>query len=254
MSLLAELQRSFCDALRTADAPDGALLEMLQDDDLALQRFQVYRNNFIVLNGDALADMFPVVKRLVGDEAFRMLATAYVRQHPPRDRTLLLYGDLFAGFLQTIPELSGLPYLSDVARLEFAWTAAYHAEDALPLQPDQLQNLSEEAFARLPLRPHPSLQLLASDFPIQRIWSVNQTDDQDELISLDEGACWLIVVRPDNEVQVRVVQEGEFEFVKRLHASATIGEAFEAANQMDPQFDLGQFFARHLFDGTFSAM
>ncbi|MCG7960039.1 MAG: DNA-binding domain-containing protein, partial [Candidatus Thiodiazotropha taylori] len=66
MSLLAELQKSFCDALRTAEAPDGALLAMVQDDDLALQRFQVYRNNFIVLNGDALADMFPVVKRLVG--------------------------------------------------------------------------------------------------------------------------------------------------------------------------------------------
>ncbi|MEW8223501.1 MAG: DNA-binding domain-containing protein, partial [Candidatus Thiodiazotropha taylori] len=109
MSLLAELQKSFCDALRTAETPDGALLAMLQDDDLALQRFQVYRNNFIVLNGDALADMFPVVKRLVGEEAFRMLATAYVRQHPPRDRTLLLYGDLFADFLQAIPELSELP-------------------------------------------------------------------------------------------------------------------------------------------------
>ncbi|MCG7984942.1 MAG: putative DNA-binding domain-containing protein [Candidatus Thiodiazotropha lotti] len=254
MSLLAELQRSFCDGLRTADAPDGALLEMLQDDDLARQRFQVYRNNFIVLNGDALADMFPVVKRLVGDEAFRMLATAYVRQHPPRDRTLLLYGDLFGDFLQTIPELSELPYLSDVAGLEFAWTAAYHAADALPLQPDQLQNLSEEAFVKLQLRVHPSLQLLASDFPIHRIWSVNQSDDQDELISLDEGACRLIVVRPGNEVQVRVVSEGEFEFVKQLMASATIGEAFEATNQTDPQFDLGQFFSRHLFDGTFCAM
>ena len=251
MSLLAALQRSFCDALRTSDAPDSALLSQLQDDDLALQRFQVYRNNFIVLNGDALADMFPVVKRLVGEEAFRMLATAYVRQHPPKDRTLLLYGDLFADFLDSIPELSGLPYLSDVARLEFAWTAAYHAADALPLQPDQLQDLSEEAFAKLQLRAHPSLQLLASDFPIYRIWSVNQSDDQDELISLDEGGCRLIVIRPDNEVQVRVVPVGEFEFVKRLLASATIGEAFEETIQTDPEFDLGRFFSRHLFDGTF---
>jgi hypothetical protein len=251
---LAELQRSFCDGLRTSEVPDRALLNQLQDEELALQKFQVYRNNFIVLNGEALADMYPVIKRLLGDEAFRTLATAYVRQYPPKQRTLLLYGDTFAEFLTSIPELSGLPYLGDVARLEFAWTATYHAANAEPLAPDQIAVLSERSFINLQLQPHPSLHLLASDYPVHRIWSVNQSNDRDEEISLDEGPCRLVVIRPDKEVEVRSVTSGEFEFLKKIRASATIGEAFEQALLTDRDFDLERFFSRHLFDGTFCAI
>ncbi|MES9854479.1 MAG: DNA-binding domain-containing protein [Candidatus Thiodiazotropha sp. L084R] len=254
MPLLAELQRSFCDALRSSEPPDSALLDALPNDGLALQRFQVYRNNFIVLNGDAVADMFPVIKRLVGDEAFRMLATAYVRKHPPMERILLLYGEAFPDFLQSIPELSSLPYLADVARLEFAWTAAYHAADAEVLQAQHISGLDDSAFESLMLKPHPSIQFLESEYPVYRIWETNQSDDQDEQVSLDEGSCRLVVIRPEMEVEVREVSTGAFIFLKQLHASVTVGEAYEHTVQFDPEFDLQAFFQLHLLDGTFCSL
>jgi hypothetical protein len=252
MSLLSELQRDFCDALLSSEQPFPALLSEIADDRLALQRFQVYRNNFIILNGDAIADMYPVVKRLVGDEAFRMLATAYVRNHPPMERTLLLYGALFADFLATIPELSGLAYLSDVARLEFAWTAAYHATDERPLMAEQIARLSSDDIADLHLQPHNSLQLLASDYPIHRIWMVNQNDPQDVVISLDEGPSRLAVIRPQSEVEVRELSIGEFELLRCLVDGKPVGQAFESAVSLETNFDLQPFFARHLLDGTFT--
>jgi hypothetical protein len=248
------LQKHFCDALLTAEAPDPAFLSELQDDGLALQRFQVYRNNFIVLNGDAIADMYPVVKRLLGDEAFRILATAYVRNYPPSDRTLLLYGEAFADFLASIPELSELGYLSDVARLEYAWTAAYHALDVETLKPDQITELSDSSFEHLKLRPHPSIQFLESKYPVYRIWTLNQTDDQDEVISLDEGPSSIVVIRPDTDVEVREVTPGEMEFLKRLCDFSTLGEANAQAQQIDPEFNLERFFINHLFDGTFCTL
>jgi hypothetical protein len=252
MSLLAELQTGFCDALISSEQPLTALLNEIEDDHLALQRFLVYRNNFIVLNGDAIADMYPVVKRLVGDQAFRILATAYVRNYPPRDRTLLLYGESFADFLETIPDLSELPYLSDVARLEFAWTAAYHAADEQALLAEQIARLSAEAISGLQLQPHNSMQLLSSDYPIQRIWMVNQDDPQDDVISLDEGGCCLAVIRPQSSVEVRLLSKGEFELLSHLSDDATVGQAFEFAVGVEPEFDLQPFFARHLLDGTFT--
>jgi hypothetical protein len=252
MSLLADLQRSFCDALLSPELPPQALLSEIVDDRLAAQRFQVYRNNFIVLNGDAIADMYPVVKRLLGDEAFRLLATAYVRQYPPRERALLLYGDRFADFLTTIPELSGLPYLGDVARLEFAWTAAYHSADEQPLMAEHIARLPAEAITDMQLQPHNSLHLLASEYPIQRIWLVNQNPQHDELIALDEGACRLAVIRPRARVEVRELSKGEFELLSQLADGATVGQAFESAIAVEPEFDLQRFFARHLFDGTFT--
>jgi hypothetical protein len=254
MSSLAELQRAFCDALRSPEAPDPSLLSALLDDGLALQRFQVYRNNFVVLNGDAVADMYPTVKRLLGDSAFRMLATAYVRKHPPKERTLLLYGEEFPGFLESIPELSELPYLSDVARIEYAWTAAYHAADVSSLEAFQIAGVDEQAFENLRLRPHPSICLIDSKYPVYRIWAANQNDSQHELISLDEGPSRLVVIRPGVNVEVREVTLGVYEFLKNLSSEASVGEAYCLTVEVDPEFDLQGFFSTHLFDGTFCSL
>ena len=254
MSLLAELQRDFCDALRTTDAPDPTLLNLLSDDALALQRFQVYRNNFIVLNGDAIAAMYPVIKRLVGDDAFRLLASSYVRRYPPMERTLLLYGDSFPDYLASIAELSALPYLADVARLEFAWTSAYHAVDAAGLAPEQMAALDNSEMAAVRLTPHPSMQLIASDYPLYRIWVSNQPDSLEQQVSLDEGSSRLIVIRPRLEVEVREVDAAEFIFMEHLSANATVAEAYESAVQVDSEFDLSSLFQRHLLDGTFCSL
>ena len=251
MSSLADLQRAFCDALRLPELPPPALLDQLLDDGLSLQRFNVYRNNFIVLNGDALADMYPVVKRLVGDSAFRLLASAYVRQYPPSQRTLLLYGDRFAEFLTAVPELSTLPYLPDVARLEYAWTCSYHAEDADPLSQSELAGIKPEAFDRVRLVPHPSMQCLPSDYPVLRIWQSNQLDVPDENISLDEGPSRVVLIRPHMEVECREVAEGALCFLDRLQAGVSVEAAYSYAAAVDAAFDLADFFSHHLLDGTF---
>jgi hypothetical protein len=254
MKLLPELQQMFCDGLRASSPPSQALLDEIVDDGHRIQRFNVYRNNFIVLNGDALADMYPVIKRLLGEEAFRMLATAYVRECPPGERTLLLYGEQLPDFLAAVPELSELPYLPDVAKLEYAWTAAYHADDAVPLQQHQVAGLSPDELVNLKLQPHPSLQCIDSIYPVYRIWSANQSNRLDETISLDVGGSQIVVVRPKLEVEIREVTIGALTFLCRLSSNDTIAEAYTLATEVEPEFDLNAFFARYLFDGTFCAL
>ncbi|MEW8030431.1 MAG: DNA-binding domain-containing protein [Candidatus Thiodiazotropha sp.] len=251
MKPLSELQQMFCDGLRSSAPPAQALLDEIVDDGLQLQRFNVYRNNFIVLNGDALADMYPVIKRLLGDEAFRMLATAYVREYPPMDRALLLYGERFPEFLTAVPELSELPYLADVAKLEYAWTAAYHADDATPLEQQQIARLSPDESENLRLKPHPSMHCIDSGYPIYRIWSANQSNRVDETVSLDEGGSQIVVIRPGVEVEIREVTPGALTFLQRLASADTIAEAYTHAAEVEPGFDLNAFFTRYLFDGTF---
>ncbi|MEW8509920.1 MAG: DNA-binding domain-containing protein [Candidatus Thiodiazotropha sp.] len=251
MKPLSELQQMFCDGLRSAAPPSPVLLNEIVDDGLQLERFNVYRNNFVVLNGDALADMYPVIKRLLGAEAFRLPATAYVRDFPPMDRALLLYGERFADFLAAVPELSGLPYLADVARLEYAWTAAYHADDVVSLGQHQIAALPPDGVENLSLRPHPSMHCISSDYPIYSIWLANQGEQMEETISLDEGGSQVVVIRPKVEVEVREVSPGSLALLQSLASGETIGAAYAQAVEMDAEFDLQAFFARHLFDGTF---
>ena len=98
------------------------------------------------------------------------------------------FGDSFSEFLAGFPACAQLPYLPDVARLEWALHAAQHAEDAVPLDLRQLAEIPPETVPRLVFTLDPSLTLLASPWPIDRIWDANQPGAApDTLVDLAAG-------------------------------------------------------------------
>src|SRR5919108_3746086 len=98
MYQLASVQDAFADAVRDASLrvplPVAGAARQTSD-----RRFAVYRNNVVASLTSALAERFPVVQRLVGEEFFRAMARAYVTQEPPRSPVLLHYGATFPAFV-----------------------------------------------------------------------------------------------------------------------------------------------------------
>src|SRR5208337_957674 len=94
------------------------------------RRFAVYRNNVAVGLIGAIESRYPATRRILGEQAFRGLARAYVQAEKPRSPVLIAYGESFPDFITGSCEILGFPYLADVARLENAWVEAYHAADA----------------------------------------------------------------------------------------------------------------------------
>ena len=97
------------------------------------RRFAVHRNTVAASLIEALQARFPVVQRLVGEDFFRAMARAFVALEPPSSPLLFLYGESFAAFIARFTPAAPLPYLADVARLEYARGLAYHAADREPL-------------------------------------------------------------------------------------------------------------------------
>jgi len=168
--------QAFGDALLRPNAPCPAGLKTWNGSDPA-QRFAVYRNNVIVSLVDALADSYPVVQALVGEDFFRAMAAEFARGNPPRSPVLAWYGAGFADFVADFPPAAGLPYLADVARLEWLRVEAWHAADAdpLPLAEVGACLADEAALPALRLTLHPALRLLRSAQSIspmpKRHWS-----------------------------------------------------------------------------------
>ena len=73
---------------------------------------------------------YRVVRELVGAPFFDAAVDAFVRAHPSTGGDLNVYGGEFADFLAAYPHARDLPYLPDVARLEWALDEAHRAADA----------------------------------------------------------------------------------------------------------------------------
>ena len=202
------------------------------------KRFDVYRNNVAVSLTDALAAQFPAVCRLLGSEFFQMTARVFIDRHPPSSPLLFLYGKEFPGFLREFEQVQDLPYLADVAQLEWLWAQAYHAADRAPLTPEQLAEIPADKLESVRFELHPSTGLLSSPFPVVSLWQTNVTDEEVRVIDIDQGGEDALLVRPALEVQVRRIPPGACALISELWRGATLGEAAEAAIGQRRDFDL----------------
>jgi len=122
-------QHAFASALLDPARPVPSGLATWNGSD-PVARFAVYRNNVVVSLVAALADTFPVVRELVGEEFFTAMARLYVAEQPPLSPVLAHYGDGFADWVVQFEPAAAVPCLADMARLERARVRAYHAADA----------------------------------------------------------------------------------------------------------------------------
>jgi len=217
----------------------------------AAQHLQVYRNNVMESLTGALRAVYPVVEKLVGDGFFRYAAHEYLCAHRPRSGNLHDFGNVFANFLAGFAPAVELPYLPDVARLEWAWHQAFHAADAPAFDLARLGAAPAEQHETLHFVLHPSARLLASDFPIVRIFEINQEGyGGDTRVDLAEGGVRVLVIRRELTVYVEPLAAGEAALLTGLARKQPLGTAVQAALAAQADFDLTGELARHLQHGT----
>jgi hypothetical protein len=249
MSSLREAQRRFAAALL---APAGESTPFPAD------RLAVYRRNAASNYRNALAATYPVVKRLVGAPFFDTAVDAYVITHPSRSGDLNIYGDRFGDFLAAYAPATALPYLPDVARLEWAIDEAHRAAEAPRVPKAVLAAFSivpPERLAALRLRLDPSCRFVDSPYPILRIWQTNQPEHVGERrISLDDGGDALLIRRDAEGTALQRLATGEHAWLAALASGATLAPAIDAAQRVDARFDLGAVLREHIAAGTIVAV
>jgi hypothetical protein len=251
MPSLRDLQRAMSAGILDG-APPAALLSLVRAEALPADgRLRIYRNNTFISLTEALKASFPVVLRLVGDGFFQFAADAFIRANPPTSPRIALYGAAFADFLSAFEPARRLPYLPDVARLEWAINESFHAVDAHILDPKAIAAIPVARYADLIFVMHPSCRLIASPYPIEHIWRANQPD-RDGAASLDERASHLLVHR--HELDVRFIEVGRagHAFLAAIGAGRFLGQAYEEAALVDPDFELVSVLSGHMARGTFT--
>jgi len=246
MQRLSEMQAAFALAVTHAGAAVPAPVTS-HADPRPRKRFNVYRNNIHASLTNVLAGRFPAVRRLVGEEFFAATARAYIAERPPRSPILMQYGETFAAFLETFEPVQDVPYLPDVARIEWAWSMAYYAADAGPMARETLEHIPPEHIARSTVTLHPGLSVVRSRFPAVTIWTANTGDDEPEPIDAGSGGEDAMILRPASHVEVRRLPSGGAVFIEALARGETLEAAthttLDEAKDFDLQANLAGLFA-----------
>ncbi len=222
----------------------------------ALERLSIYRNTCRSTLANALRLSFPAVRRLVGEEFFEGAVQRFIDEAAggiPGSAWLNEYGRELAAFLASFPPAMGLPYLADVARLEWAVNGALHAPDAARLDAARLgaaqvaSRTRESAEVRFVA--HPSIGLLSLRYPADTIWRAVLKEDDAALAAVDlaSGPVWLLVERDEAGVQVRRLTEREWRLTERLCAGAPLQAALEESPD-----GAAMLLAEHLSAGRFT--
>lgn len=253
MPSLLDVQRGFRTAVL---AGTGLPPSHIKDGPVsAAARLGVYRNNVIGNLTRALHLSFPAVERLVGDDFFAAAAQRFIVASPPHAADLNQYGEGFAGFLASFEPAESVPYLADVARLEWAVSRALHAPPAPALTAAAVSRVPPESQADLRFRPHPTLSLLSLDHPARAIWEAvlilddDERDAQLEAIDLDSGGERLAVLRSDGAVHIEVLSGPALDLAHALTTDCPLGDALERVPAQDAAPLLADFLARGYFAG-----
>ena len=251
---LEGLQRAFATALTDARTVGTLLPELVDGDGRAAERVALYRGNVVAAWQKSLANAYPVVRALVGDEFFDALARVYGHAHPSASGDLNRFGEALAAFVAGFEPTRELPYLPDVAALEWLAHRAHYATDAQPLPRARLAALQPHELLASRFALHPACGWLRSPFPVATIWRAHQPDSGVNLPDdLDAPECAL-VVRPRWRVDVVIASEAELCALAALREDAALEQAIVAALAADAAFDLPEMLVRWLDLGVIVAM
>lgn len=250
---LADVQRRMARAVLTGDPAAAAeTATALRPGRIpAAARLEIHRANVAISLVKALEAAFPVVARRVGPQSFRATARAFVERHPPRRPQLSTYGDRFPAFLDQVGPARTLPFLADVARLEWARVEALFAADSPPLAPEALAGVAEAEAPSIVFHPHPSLRLVASPHPIQAIWAANQAE-RPARVDRAAGGETVLLLRRGAAVTAEVISPAEAAFLSTILDGRALAEASAAAEAADPAHDLQRALLANLTRGSFT--
>lgn len=214
---LADLQRRFAGEILM----DGTLPFTITGRLQAREALRIHRNTVLGALTGALRISYPTVDALVGEVFFDQAAALFAQSEPPRTASLSGYGRGFADFLAAFPPCAGLPYLADVARLDFAIEQAANAPSG-----DRTLSLDAGLATTFPQ----SLTALKLNYPADEIRAAIGDDAALATITPDARERYAIVWRDERDVHMRRIQNPSGRFLQSLLAGAPPAQALAGAD------------------------
>lgn len=189
----------------------------------AAESMELYHRQYWFRVLDSIAEDFPILQKMAGEETFWALMEAYLLACPSESFTLRHLGSRLADFVAAWEELDGSRrrWFEAIARIEYAHMSCYEAAEWPSVTPDQLA--SED----LALQPHVCLL----DLPV----AADECAGWAAFLPKTETRTYLAVWRgPRGSVVQCRLDDVEFELLTRLQRGGPLEDLFAEPTTREP--------------------
>ncbi|PPD00240.1 MAG: hypothetical protein CTY35_03025 [Methylotenera sp.] len=238
MPSLYELQESFTEVIFNGDAKlDNLLAYCIDPTNQAYQGIATYRRSVLANLSAAVQATYPILGSIVGQDFLAAAARHYAALTPSNSGDLNAFGSDFDEFIANFEPAQTLPYLPDVAKLEWLIQQVYGAPDAPKQDLTLLSTTAPENWGELRFQLDPAHAFLESKWPIAHIWEVNQPDYMGDF-NVDFNQSHLVLIHRSSEgIAVEILGLGEYALLESFKAGDLLDTAVQAATKFD-EFDL----------------
>ncbi|MFC3051214.1 HvfC/BufC N-terminal domain-containing protein [Kordiimonas pumila] len=208
MPSLHEVQKAMKIALHSGEVKAALLDGIVSDTVSSKQRLQVYQNNYVYSLTENLTSIFPIVNTFVGEDFMGHVCWEFIKKYPPSRPALQSYGDRLPVFLKNFEPAQNVPYVADIALLEWSVHTLQHKP---PVSVDPNSKT---------LNPH--IRVIKSKYPLMKLWLAGIGQLKPEAVSLQEGPQTVCIVLSNHEVRIVSLNRDEESIVSLLQGGGSI--------------------------------
>lgn len=190
------------------------------------KRLAAYDGNYHLSLQSWLKKTYIQVFQLVGEDYFSKLAHDFSDQQPLSNNNLHEYGRGFPRFIATQSVMQDLPYLADVAEVDWHISQAYYAKNKSSFDVAAFSQLCETEQQSVTFILTDDLHIMSSNFPIYDIWRLN-CGDISQVNILSVGQQIVTIYRKSYQAQVELTSYLEQQLYDSINSHYTFSELLE---------------------------
>ncbi len=225
---LAELQGAVAARILGADAPGVEDWVRVPDGVDVATRLAVYTQGYAARVSEALREAFPAVAHILGGGSFASLAMRYAEDVPAELRNLNRVGAALPAFLADDRLSRNLPFLSDLARLEWAVVECFHGELREPFDASSCSAWDMDDWAGTRVAFQATTAIVRSAWPLRELREARHSERSAIDVDLVDRPDCVLVYRSGFEVVTESIGETEASAFERLCAGQPLGEVTAA--------------------------
>jgi hypothetical protein len=225
---LAELQHGLAEVIlgrRDPSRLDGVAVPRGVEID---RRIAVYADGYPARVEESLREAYPAITKILGDGSFHGLATRYLERVPADVRNLNCVGAGLPAFLESDLLASELPFLHDLARLEWAVVVCFHSERVERFDASRLAGWGPREWADAHVALQPGVSLVCSDWPLVALHEARNLERSEIDVDLVDRPDRVLVYRQLFDVVAESADELEATALARIRAGESLGSVTQA--------------------------